>query len=38
MRKILKRNSFGEQNSALENLGTRLDSAHLHFGAAKTVA
>ena len=38
MRKMLKQNSFGRQNSALENLETRLDSAHLHFGSVKTAA
>ena len=32
MRKMLKQINSDKQNSVLENRGTRLDAAHLHFG------
>ena len=38
MRETLKQINSGRQNSALENQGTRLDSAHLCFGAVRTTA
>ena len=38
MREMLKQISFGRQNSALENQGTRLDSAHLRFGSVRAAA
>ncbi len=38
MREILKQISFGRQNSALENQGTRLDFGHPRFGSVRTAA
>ena len=38
MRETLKQINCGRQNSTLENQGTRLDSAHLYFGAVRMAA